>query len=292
MGTCGRTFPGGYIAKLIPEKRLILVIREELAPAAAAVGDLAEVLFEGRLETCGLKAVTAGRGTIFFADVPAIGEIVLRPYRHGGLFGRIQGGYFPSPRRFLRELTLTEAARRAGITRLEPVGIAYRRGVRGVRGLWISRRLSGTVSLHTFMASFPPTRRLVDQIARTVAEMHRNGISHADLTIQNILVDTTVTPSLISIIDFDKAEQKNFLTPETRMRQLRRLDRSLLKWLPENAPWRAPAVRLRFAAAYGRQFPDIRPRMKAYLREFRGYERRYRYGWRLQRLLGVSTKRS
>jgi tRNA A-37 threonylcarbamoyl transferase component Bud32 len=142
------------------------------------------------------------------------------------------------------------------------------------------------------MLSNSPAPQVVAAVAIGIAKMHHHGIYHSDLTIQNILVVRSPDSSLtVSVIDFDKAMMKTFLTPETCIRQLRRLDRSLLKWLPEDSQWRRPMVRLRFAAAYCRQIPEIRPFVKAYFRQFKRFKRRYRMGWVFQSLLGQSMRR-
>ena len=139
------------------------------------------------------------------------------------------------------------------------------------------------------MLSHAPTPRLIERVASTIAAMHAVGISHADLTIQNLLV--TTDPFEVSVIDFDKAVYQPAMEPEERMRQLRRLDRSLLKWIAGGSAWRKPSVRLRFAAVYCRRFPEMRPLIKSYLRDFERFERRYHLGWRIQSLLKGAKNR-
>ena len=282
--------PKEYREVTFPGRQLFFIVKKtvtsHVVPLSQILGPLLEKGEAGR----NLTPVTAGRGTLYFINVRGIGEIAIRPYRHGGLSGKLLGTRFSSQRRFLNELILTEAAREAGITYLEPIGIAYLQVTGGVRGIWLSRRMWNAESLHAYMAAHPPTPILVDRVARIVAKMHRSGISHADLTIQNILIEPQGPSPRISIIDFDKAVQNATLDPGTCARQLRRLDRSLLKWLPKEAPWSAPTVRLRFAAAYCRHMPELRPLVQEYIQGFRRYERRYRLGWALQKLLREPTK--
>ena len=259
----------------------MFVLREAAIPWAEALRDAVRGIIDGTPGKVGLRSVTAGRGTVYFATIEGIGEVVIRAYRHGGIFGKIFGTRFWSPWRFFSELAITERARDAGITRLEPLGIAYQDSRWGTRGFWITRRLKGAENLHAFMLSHAPMPHLVDQVASTIAAMHAAGISHADLTIQNLLV--TTDPFEVSVIDFDKAVYRPAIEPEERMRQLRRLDRSLLKWAPPESLWRNPWVRMRFAVAYSKLALDIRPLMKKYLRQFRWHVLRYQLGWAIQR---------
>ncbi len=279
--------PKGYVIKIFPDMKLVM--RENEVLGSGELRDLLLAILKGRAVD-GLTSESGGRGGIFYADTAGLGKVVIRGYRHGGVFGGVLGDRFLSPERFLNELTITERALEAGITRLKPVGIAYRETMLGSRGFWISRRMEDAKTLHAYMTIFPPASEIIEKTVKAVAKMHENGIGHADLNIQNIMVVTKEDGLEVSIIDFDKAFQKNFLSPEERMRQLRRLDRSLLKWLPENSAWRRPMTRLRFAAAYCKVFPEIRPLLKEYIEGFDRYERRYRLGWFLQRLLGGAKK--
>jgi tRNA A-37 threonylcarbamoyl transferase component Bud32 len=137
-----------------------------------------------------------------------------------------------------------------------------------------------------WIQAFPPSFSIVFQVAKIIGRMHQAGISHPDLTVQNIMVisDSRHEP-VISIIDFDGAAIQNPLSNETCMRQLRRLDRSFLKWIPETSPWQTPMLRFRFAAAYCQSNPGVRPLINNYIRKIRWYMFRYRTEWRLQKIL-------
>ena len=281
--------PPGYTRLLFPDMKLVL--RGEVEPFAGDLRGIIQAILDENPEFQGLKPVKAGRGIVYFGRLTGVGEIAIRAYRHGGMLERVTGGRFFSPKRFFRELAVTEMARTAGVTRLEPVGVAYLETFLGVTGFWVSQRITGAENLHAYMLKFPPTHTVIKKVARTIAEMHRRGIGHADLTIQNILVIRGPgSPLSVSIIDFDKAVSGP-LSLKERMRQLRRLDRSLLKWLPKDSAWRRPATRLSFAAAYCERIPEARPLIREYIRRFEGYERRYRWGWSLQNLLKGSTSR-
>ncbi len=264
-----------------------LVVDKEFVPIVELLRDFLNTLLHGEIRSPELEPFASGRGSVYIVRSERIGELVVRPYRHGGFLGGILKTRFFTPRRFIRELVLTVKAHEFGITRLVPVGVAFRRLVCGVQGFWISRHLAGWETLHTHMESHPPTRILIGKVAQAVAQMHQMGIAHVDLTIQNILLKHKLESHFeVSIIDFDRAYYRDSLELRECAKQLRRLDRSLLKWLPERSPWRKPVTRLRFAAAYCRLLPQVRPMIKGYIQGFENYKRGYRLGWGLQTLIG------
>ncbi len=266
--------PTGYIRIIFPEIKLVL--RENEAGHADTLRSY-------------LRSIHAGRGIVYLGTLKGRGEIVIRTYHHGGLVGKALGKRFLSPRRFFRELTLTEMAIAAGVTSLHPLGVAYRETRTGVTGFWISYRIPEAESLYNHIKGHAPSPGLIRAVAQSVARMHRRGFIHPDLTLQNILI--TPSPNgdyAVSIIDFDKTDWQPHPDPEKQLIQLKRLDRSLLKWIPPGSGWRRPRTRLRFAAYYVREFPNLRPLIKAYARQFGRHERRYRLGWILQAWLGQS----
>jgi len=262
------------------------ILRDTAVPYTRFLSEILSEITTGRIENKGVRPVAAGRERIFFITLPDGEEVVVRPYRHGGIFGAVSGSNFHDPARFISELAVTEKARVLKITALEPVGIGYVQSKRGVWGVWMSRRLKESCNLQMWMRAFPPSSSVIFQVAESIGKMHQAGISHPDLTVQNIMVmpDSRHQPA-VSIIDFDGAMMRAPLSAATCMRQLRRLDRSFLKWIPETSPWQTPIIRLRFAAAYGQFNPEIRPLMRNYLRKIRQYMLRYRVGWRLQKIL-------
>lgn len=276
----GMDFPG---YQRVPFPDFTFVVREDFVPVVGTLRQLLYGLVRNEVNSPEIKPFSSGRGVVYLARIGSRGEFIIRPYRHGGILGRVFKTRFFSYRRFLEELGLTLRARQAGVTLLEAVGVAYRKAGGGVHGFWITDRIPGAESLFTWMRAHNPSKRLIEEIARTIARMHQVGIGHVDLTIQNILVthSSDLSP-VVSVIDFDKAYYQENLDLHERMDQLRRLDRSLLKWMPDRSPWCLPWVRLRFACAYCRLAPKMRSFVKGYARNFRRYERWYRLGWALQ----------
>ena len=75
-----------------------------------------------------------GRG-----GVRRLGDLVLRPYRRGGLMAKLNAATYASPSRFRRELAVHRALWEAGFPTVEPLGIAHRPSGLGVEGLYFTR---------------------------------------------------------------------------------------------------------------------------------------------------------
>ena len=127
------------------------ILRDTAALYADFLYEILSGIIRERPENVNMRSVTAGRGRIFFVQLPDGEEIVVRPYRHGGMFGQVRGWDFSSPGRFISELILTEKAREAKITVLQPVGLGYVRSQKGFRGFWLSRRLKEGRDLQTWI---------------------------------------------------------------------------------------------------------------------------------------------
>lgn len=264
-----------------------LFLHEDFVQSARALYRVLSSLASGDIDPRSVEPFSNGRTVVYLTHTEGKGDLVIRPYLHGGAFGRILKGRFFSPQRFFEELKITIMARKAGVTLLNPVCVTYRKTGWGVSGFWISRRIPRGESLYDWMRSYSPSMAIIKRTAQAVARMHINGIGHSDLTVQNILVvPSSGSLPAISIIDFDKAYKRDILSLRDRIQQIRRLDRSLLKWTPKGSPWRTPWVRLRFAAAYCGLIPEIRPLIRDYIRHFRRYESWYRLGWALRRVIG------
>ncbi len=273
--------PDGYLSGSCGEIRFVL--HRSFVPLAKEICSVLESLEGGKVRE-DVSVFTKGRGNVYLWEK---GEerFVLRPYRHGGVLGKILGRRFLRPERFLREVEITELARSRGITCLQPVGVAYYGTLFGIKGFLMSRWLPRSTTLEAWMRGHRPTLYVIKMVAKAIAEMHRAGIEHRDLNIQNLLLVEGCDGRLtLSLIDFDRANFVSRMSLKKGMRQLRRLDRSFLKWIPEESPWQSSWTRMRFAVAYCRVVPEMRPLMMAYLRHVKWYERRYRWGWAIRRV--------
>lgn len=222
--------PPGFI-KIVDAggRRLILRGDQEGVLSAGSWHDSA-VVEEGT----GLQ----GRGQLRRVKLPNGDMALLRRYRHGGAFRRLTGGvFFTWPPRPFRELMITEELRRRGVATaevygacVEPVwGPFYRgwlatRAIPGAQDLWAALR-SGLIR-------DAGEERCLRAVARSVRELHRQGVYHADLNLKNILLCLDSVTAYI--IDFDKAKVVlGELPPRLAKNNLDRLLRSARKLDPE-----------------------------------------------------------
>lgn len=85
-------------------------------------------------EAAGLSGAF-GRG-----GVRRLGDVVLRPYRRGGLVRHLNARIYASSARFAQEFLVHRALWLAGFPTVEPLGYAVRRRAWGVEGLFLTRQ--------------------------------------------------------------------------------------------------------------------------------------------------------
>lgn len=187
--------------------------------------------------------VKFGRGT--YVTIPVTGNsrerLIIRNYRHGGLFGKLFGGIFYNEKRPVNEIAVNEIALKKNVPSAEVVAIIKRR-------LWgsfykadfVSREIPDAVDLIQFIteSSLRSLQRckkpIIHVLAGLLRNMHDAGIFHADLHLKNILVKHDRNGEFRAyIIDLDKSVVTEKLSIDRRMKNLLRLDRSVekLRWL-------------------------------------------------------------
>jgi 3-deoxy-D-manno-octulosonic acid kinase len=173
-----------------------------------------------------LTAVDGGRGAAWF--VGASGHWVLRHYRRGGFVARISRDLYwwngEAAVRSFAEWRLLELLCSRGLPVPRPVAASYRRYGLGYRCDLITQRLANTQSLSRVLKSAALQEESWARVATVVAQLHRNGVDHADLNAHNLLLDDQ---GRVSVIDFDRSRVR---TPGNwQESNVRRLHRSLLK---------------------------------------------------------------
>ena len=189
--------------------------------------------------TGGESAGLQGRGQLRRVELPDGEVALLRRYHHGGAFRRLTGGvFFTWPPRPFRELIITEELRRRGIPTVEVYGACVER-VWGpfYRGWLATRAIPGAQDLWAALQSgslrADGEERCLRAVARSVRELHRQGIYHADLNLKNILLCADDRGVAAYIIDFDKAKLVlGELPPRLARSNLDRLLRSARKLDP------------------------------------------------------------
>jgi tRNA A-37 threonylcarbamoyl transferase component Bud32 len=165
--------------------------------------------------------------------------VLIRPYRHGGLFRHLLRGIFFTwaPRPF-RELAITEEVCRRGIPTVEVYAACVRR-IWGpfYRGWLVTRQLKGGRDLWTAMRDDfvrkAGAKKVFDAVTSSLRVLHREGIYHRDLNLKNILVRCESDGVKGYIIDFDRTSLFLEEVPPTIVqRNLDRLLRSANKLDP------------------------------------------------------------
>ncbi len=228
--------PDGFKRVDSPPAR-IAVVRRDLA----ALIPLTALFAQG--ETMPEESRFVGRARLCLVRLANGEEVLLRPYRHGGLLrGLTRGIFWTWPPRPLRELAVTEAARLRGVPTSEIVaalvervaGPLYRgwlviRALQGARDLWSA--LQG----HEF-AGAGGKSEMIRAAAQAVREMHRKGVCHGDLNLKNILIRAEGGGLKAYVIDLDKASLYPHEVPARKARaNLARLHRSVCKLDPQRS---------------------------------------------------------
>jgi len=218
-------------------------------------GDVAAALVEAGVdepETLRDRAAATydGRGAPFGVDVPGAGRVFVRPYLHGGLFGRLTGDRHAGDGRFLEELRALSEARAAGVPVPEALGIVSRsRGLGLRRGWLLVREVPGAVDLLAFLGSAPHPAHRHDVLAaagRVVRRLHDAGFEHPDLHLKNLLL---APGGDVLVLDLDRVRRLPSLCRERRLAGLFRFDRFAEKQAARGFPV-SRADRLRFLRAY------------------------------------------
>ena len=167
-------------------------------------------------------------------------RVIIRHSRHGGFFRHIAGDIFWKGNRFVSELIASETAIEKGVNTAEIIALIkhkvfgpfYRFDV-------LSKEISNSLDLVGLLTNptcrdilqHAPTRKnIIEMVAKTIRRMHDAGLYHSDLHLKNILIQHRSDNEFKAyVIDMDKAKKMNAVNTKLRMRNLRRLDRSVEK---------------------------------------------------------------
>jgi 3-deoxy-D-manno-octulosonic acid kinase len=226
-----------------------------------------------------------GRGEILLVKGKQ-GKVAVRKYRHGGLLRRLTGDLFFFGARPFQETAITEEVKSAGVPTVKILAaIIDRKWGRWYRGYLITRYLPTATDLISYLDKEPQGERrkaVIEKAAEAVKKMHQGDMYHADLHLKNFLVDEKKTQ--VFLIDFDKSEIFPLLKPSARMKNLKRLDRSVEK-LTRLGLALTQRDKKTFCRVYTSGDREIRPYVKSYVHRYRWYQRLYRWGWWIARIL-------
>ena len=186
--------------------------------------------------------IKSGRG--YYLSIPitkdSTEKIIIRDYKHGGLFGKLFGNVFFNFKRPLNEISISEFALQRGIPSAEVIAVTQKR-IFGIfyKATFISKEIKGAIDILQFLKETPleyiqkSKKSVIFALVRLIRNMHDAGIYHADLHLKNILLRKNLNGEFQAyIIDLDKSVIFNKLSINQRIKNLLRLNRSFekLRW--------------------------------------------------------------
>ncbi len=176
----------------------------------------------------GFKATVGGRGGSGLIEIDGRGA-VLRCYRRGGGPGRILSDQYlwmgQSLTRPWREWDILVRARKAGLPVPEPIAACACRSFLWYRAALITAYLEDTEMLTQRLRREKLPADCWYRLGSLVKRMHAEGIRHADLNSDNILIDSQ---DHFYLVDFDKARIMNQID-DWQWQPLYRFQRSMNK---------------------------------------------------------------
>jgi hypothetical protein len=277
--------PPGF--RRIEEGDAVLVAREAWAEAVHRVF---APLYQAWARIAQRRFTAQGRaGIVSFPMGKELPAMMVRRYVHGGLLARIGRDLYWGMDRALLELIVAESAKRGGVRTPEPIGVL---GQRMHGPLWRLAFLSAEVTdsedlIHygCRLSEYPPEtaarekRGVIREAAVQIRKMHDLGIDHGDLHLKNLLLRRRAddTPE-VYLLDFDRASSGPPLDSERRLKNLKRLARSVRKVRIANTVLTA-WDRLRFVRDYVQGHPDAHTLMRQWARRLASSGRAHEAWW-------------
>jgi len=185
-----------------------------------------------------------GRSTCKTLKIDSLGNesYIVREYWHGGIVAKMFKDFFWDGMRPVRELSVCEAASRGGVKTTEIIAI-IKYNIFGMfyKFRLVTREIIGSIDLIELLLHFAENslleqkREIINKLAKAVNNMHSVGIYHADLHLKNILVKSDPGGGVhVYIIDLDKSRQYEKISLQSKMKNIMRLDRSVVKLRRKN----------------------------------------------------------
>ncbi|MEA3246000.1 MAG: lipopolysaccharide kinase InaA family protein [Gemmatimonadota bacterium] len=180
----------------------------------------------------------AGRQVAWAVRLVALGDVVVRHSRHGGLFARLTTDVFLAPSRAPRELAVSQRLLAAGVRTPPVVGYAtYSAHGPFCRADVVTSLVPGADLPAAWAAATDHRARnaIAAAVGSLVAAMARAGAVHPDLNVKNVLVGESAAGPAAWVLDVDRVTFPAVAEAEAAARNLARLERSVAKWQREHA---------------------------------------------------------
>lgn len=179
-----------------------------------------------------------GRAAVRRLALPSGVNLLIRQYRRGGILRVVNKEKYLSPRRPLDEIRISCEAAARGVPVANVVGAIFE----ARPPFWLcslaTEEIEDALDLGEYICWLPATppreilvekRQIIDATAGAIRKMHDAGLYHADLQVKNILVRRSTTGVEILFVDLDKSTINDSVPERLRARNLRRLNRSIMK---------------------------------------------------------------
>jgi len=192
-----------------------------------------------------------GRGGVGLLRVGGV-DLVVRPYRRGGAFGRLLADRYSGPARARRELELLHGLRDDGVPVVVPVAALARRH----RAFWRLRlcteRLTEALPVPAFLAAVPHARRHVAEAVGVVLRLaFAAGLVHPDLHPDNVLCRVQGDKVRAVLVDLDRARRGPAVGERARDDMLARMQRYVVRHRARLPAVPSRAETMRFLRALG-----------------------------------------
>jgi hypothetical protein len=190
-----------------------------------------------------------GRGGIRIVESEGL-RLVIRQYRHGGLFRAFTGARYATSGRAMKEAVVTEYLRHAGFPVVEPFCVVAERRLLFARLhlATVYEENRGDLLQCLQVGTTRERLQLIGKFAKGIWLMEQAGVYHPDLHLRNVLV--TGDDRLV-FLDLDKARRKQ-VGQEDMVSMFRRLDRFADKMDREGAFHATRLEKALFLRAYQR----------------------------------------
>ena len=177
----------------------------------------------------------SGRGQAWFIELGGL-STVLRSYQRGGLVAKFNRqtytGWSAEGSRAFKEWRLLSHLIELGLPVPRPIAASFCRMLSSIVPLYRARillqRIPNVQTLDYLLSTTTLDNSVWQSVGACIQCFHQQGVYHADLNANNILLDDE---QVVYLIDFDKSEVRKEKQQEAQWKldNLQRLKRSLLK---------------------------------------------------------------
>ena len=174
-----------------------------------------------------------GRAPVTSLPCPGLGEIVVRPCLHGGLWGKVaQDLYFGSERAH-REITRSHQLHQEKVPTPKILAVCFYPAGPWCRIDVLTSLVPQSRDLASFLSKRPTPserHRAFAAVRKLLHQCTRQGIRHPDLNARNLLLSGLVTPPICAwLLDVDAVQMESGSASAIATANQNRLLRSLLK---------------------------------------------------------------